>query len=569
MARITHPTNIHYRYPQSPTFKLTPQSQPDPQAVKGLPTILGAPENTATASQSSTLPDAFALHPYYTQAYTALTQAHRQHAQHLKSQGRQTALHLLAEGHFSKAHLMAALAKHANTPQALAGFFDALGPQNTLNALASVDPHNRDGIGPSGYAPLADPTRSHVWMGKGHLREIHSLEARHRDQVCAHRKTLARVLSKAVTGGLSDDFIQNLAITASTSTQTANQLSQVLAQSDDASLKSLKEALYNHLMTPEKALSPVSDADTRGWVRAATLLLANNPNARWIERLQDQVGSAGLSQFIATAVQGTVNITGLDGMPYGDEDYQQGLEGLLNGLSQLQGEAYTELKAHVFSAASDAMGETHTREELTEGLKALFVSDPKGIAVEIANNSNNKIHSTAAFSFFLKEAIIDNPNDEFTETLSLILKDLYQQATDSSISESENEKNSIALGVLFGNLRAAFDDAKAENAVDQDAVRNIANALAGLMTLFPVISIPLSATKDGIVVPFFDAVLNINNRAQVENMVLIDDKFYEIAEAMIAGFNGYRQHAGRNIGSVFDSAFSRSQSYSNNRLERN
>jgi hypothetical protein len=565
MTRIIRPTTTHYFNPPSST--LNQPRPPDSQAVKQLQAILNAPDDTAEASQSSPSPDTPALHPYLTPAFLA----HQQHSPYQKSQGRQTARDLMAEDRFTKDPIMAALAKHAYTPQALAGFFDALGPQHTLDAFYQVDHHDSDVIGPSGYAPLIDPTTSRLWIGKGHLQEIHPLEVRHRHHHREQQKTLADTLSKAMTGGLSDDFIQNLATTASQTPKTANKLSQILVQSDDAALIPLKDALFNNLMTSEKALSEASDADTQGWVRAATLLLGNDASGQKIEILQDQVGSAGLSQFIATAVQGTVNITGLDGMPYGDKDYQQGIEDLLIGVSQLQGEKYTELKAHVLSAASDAMGEVYTRKELTEGLKALFVSDSTGIAMEMANNLNNEIHSTSAFSFFLKEAIFNNPNpnDEFTKAVSLVLKDLYQEATDSSISESENEKSSITLGVLFGNLRAAFDDAKAENAADQDAVRNMANALTGLTTLFPGISIPLSATKDAIVVPFFDAILNINNRAQAKNMDLIDDKFYEIAEAMIAGFNGYRQNTGRNMGSVFDSAFSRSQSYSDNRLERN
>lgn len=559
MTRIIRPATAQYFTPQTTT--LNQPRPPDPGAVKQLQAILDAPENSAKASESSPSPDAPSLHTYLTQLY-------QQRAQH---QGRQAALHMLAEGRFTKDHIMATVAKYAHNPQALAGFFDALGPQHTLRALADGEHHKQASLDPSGYAPLVDPTTNYLWTGKGHLQEIYPLEARRRDHVRRHQKTLADALGNAVTGGLSDDFVQNLAMTVSTTPKTANQLSQILAQSDETALISLKETLYHNLMTPQKALSETLSANTRGWVRAATLLLADNPSAHWFEPLQDQVGSMGLSQFITTAVQGTVNIIGLDRMPYGDEDYQQGLEGLLGGLSQLQGEAHTELKAHVFSVACDAMGETHTRKELTEGLKALFVSDPKGIAMEIANNLNNEIHSTSAFSFFLKEAIFNNPNpnDKFTEALSLVLKDLYQEATDCSMSESENEKSSITLGVLVGNLRAAFDDAKAENAANQEALCNIANALTGLTTLFPGISIPLSATKDAIVVPFFDAVFNINNRAQAKNMNLIDDKFYEIAEAMIAGFNGYRQSAGRNMGSVFDSAYSRSQSYSDNRLERN
>jgi hypothetical protein len=478
----------------------------------------------------------------------------------------------MAEDRFSKARIMAALAQHANTPQALAGFFDALGPQHTLDALRSVDHHDRD-VMSSGYGPLVDPARRYGWLGKDQVQQIHLLEAFHRDRLHGQRETLADALSKAVTGGLSDTFIQDLAMTASSTPQTANQLSQVLAQSDDAVLIPLKEALYHNLMTPEKALKPVGDADTRGWVRAATLLLGDNPSGQWIEPLQDSVGSAGLSQFIATAVQGTVNVTGrADGFPYGDENYQQGLEGMLSGLSQLQGEEHTELKAHVFSAASDAMGETHTREELTEGLKALFMSDPKGVAMEISNTSNDAIQSPTAFSFFFKEAIFNNPDpdNKFIEAVSLTTKELYKDATNSSLSEKENVMSSQALGLLFGGLQAAFNDAKVENAADQDAVRSMANALTGLVTLFPGISIPLSATKDAIVVPFFGDLFNRGNRAQAEKMDLIDQTFNKLLGAMIAGFNGYTEQTDRfTVGGHFEIRRNSAEFAGNNNLNKN
>jgi hypothetical protein len=267
-------------------------------------------------------------------------------------------------------------------------------------------------------------------------------------------------------------------------------------------------------------------------------------------------------------VQNTANITGLDGMPYGDEDYQWGLEGLLNGLSQLQGAEYTQLKAHVFSAASDGMGETHTRKELTEGLKALFVSDPKGIAIEIANNSNHFVSSPTAFSFFFKEAIFNNPdpNGEFIEAVSSTLKNLYQEATDGSLSESDNEDSSMTLGVLFGSLRAAFDDAKADNKADQQAVRNIVNVLTGFATIYPGISTQLSAIKDGIVVPIFSDLFNSSNRVQAEKMNLIDDKFHEILRVMLAGLNGYKEETGRSIRSEFTSAFALTHNEGTNKL---
>jgi hypothetical protein len=471
MTRIIRPTTAHYYNPPSST--LNQPRPPDPEAVKQLQAILDAPEDTAEEPSSSQQRSATpALHPYLTQVYTSLVQAHRQHSQNLKSQGRQEALDIMAEDGFIKAHIMAGLAKHANNPQALAGFFDALGPQNTLNAFAHVDHHDGDVIGPSGYAPLVDPAMSHLWAGKGHLQEIHSLEARHRNYHREQRETLADALSKAITGGLSDDFIQNLAHTASTTTQTANQLNEVLAQSDDAALVPLKDALLDTLLTPQKALNPISNADTQGWVRAATVLLGDNASDQWIETLQDQVGSAGLSQFIETAVQGTVNITGLDGLPYGDEGYQQGIEGLLSGLSQLQGEEHTELKAHVFSAASDAMGETHTRKELIEGLKALFVSDPKGIAMEISYTSNNIIQSPTAFTFLFKETIFRKPNldNGFIKAVSSTLKNLYQDASSNELSEAKNASSARTLGHIFGSLKAAFEGAKADNQTDQETL---------------------------------------------------------------------------------------------------
>jgi hypothetical protein len=301
-------------------------------------------------------------------------------------------------------------------------------------------------------------------------------------------------------------------------------------------------------------------------------LLGNNPSAQWLESLQDAVGHDGLSQFITTAVQNTANITGLDRMSYGDEDYQRGLEGLLSGLSQRQGKEYTELKAHVFSAASDGMGETHTRKELTEGLKALFVSDPKGIAMEISNTSNDAIQNNTAFSFFFKEAIFNNPDSEgkFIKAVSLTLKDLYQDATNSLLSEKENIMSSQALGLLFGSLQAAFNDAKVENAADQDGVGNMVNALTGLATLFSGISIALSATKDAFVVPFFSNLFNSGNRAQAEQMDLIDGTFDKLLGAMIAGFNGYVEQTNRfAVGNHFETRCNSAESAGDKNLNKN
>jgi hypothetical protein len=108
-------------------------------------------------------------------------------------------------------------------------------------------------------------------------------------------------------------------------------------------------------------------------VRAATLLLGSDTSSQLAESLQRKAGSSELTYFISNAVQHSAKATpGLDGLPYYDQYYQQGVDGLLRGLSQLQGDEYTKLKAHVFSAANDAMGEQYTRKGLTEGLKALF-----------------------------------------------------------------------------------------------------------------------------------------------------------------------------------------------------
>jgi hypothetical protein len=434
-----------------------------------------------------------------------------------------------------------------------------------------MDHYDRDVIS-SGYGPLLDPARRYGWLSSGHLQDIHLVEAFHRDRLQGQRETLARALSQAVTGGLNDAFIQELANTASRTPKTANQLSQLFAQSDGAALIPSKEAFYNHLMIPKKALSPVNDSNTRGWVRAATLLLGDNPSAHWLEPLQNHVGSAGLSQFMTTTVQDTINIIGKsDRFPYGDEDYQRGLEGLLRGLSQRQGEEYTELKAHVFSAASDAMGETHTREELTEGLKELFVSDPKEIAMKIEKSRHNDTRNDTAFSYFFKEAVFNNPdpNDKFFKVISLTLKDLYQETANNSLSEIENTRNAKILGHLFGSLQVAFESAKSDNKTDQASVGNGINALVGLAAIFPQISTQLSATKDGIVVPILDTVFNINNRRQAQYMNLVDDKFDEIEDAMLAGFNGYEEDTNRRVGNDFDSGSNRVHRRASEALEQN
>jgi hypothetical protein len=568
VTRIIRPITAHYFNPSTSTLN---QSRPfDPQAVKQLQAILDAPEDTAEASHSSQKQsDAPSLNPYHTQAYTALVQAHQQHP---ASQGGQAALDRLAGGRFSKADLLATLAKHADNPQALAGIFDALGPQHTLDTFYQVDHHDRDVIGPSGYAPLPERGRGRLWEGN-------LVEALHRKEHFEQREIFADALSQALTGGLSDAFIQDLANTASTSTQTANQLSQILARSDDTALIPLKQALFNNLMTSEKALKLISDKDPqkqlkithqRGWVRAATLLLGDNPTAHWLEPMQRAVGSKELSQFIATAVHHTVDKK-LDGYSYGDENYQRGLESLLSGLSQLQGKEYTELKAQVFSAASEAMGETHNRKALTEGLKALFVSDPRGIATEIKHNLSNSIQSSTAFSFFFKETIFNNPDpdNKFIEAIASITKELYQNAVDSSLLESESEDSAMTLGLLFGSLRAAFNDAKVENAADQDAVRNMANALTGLATLFPGISVPLSATKDAVFNPVFGGLFNRDHRAQAEKIDLIDDTFNKLIDAMNAGFNGYRKQTGGHTGNFFSIERTTIESDGNNVLGKN
>lgn len=550
MTRITHPTMAYYFHSRTSTSNQPPA--PDRQAVKQLQASINASNDTARPM--FTRPNAPTRHHYFSQAYNSLVQAHQPQLTVPQSQGRQAALDMMAKGRFTKDHITAALAKYADTPHALAGFFASLGPQNTLNALLRVDHHDRDVMGPSGYAPVVDPAKDYLWVGKGHLQAIDLLEARHRDRHREQRGNLAEALSKAMTGGLSDAFVQDLADAASTTPRAANQLSQILVQSSEAALIPLKDALFNTLMTPQKALNPVSDVDTRGWVRAAMVLLENNSSDQWLEPLQDHVGSTRLSRFIATAVQGTVNITGLDGSPYGDEDYQRGLEGLLSGLSRLQGEKYTTLKAHVFSAASNAMGETHVREALTEGLKALFVSDPKGIAMEIKHGSSDFIQSNTAFSFFFKETLFNNLDfeDKFINAVSLTLKDLYQDATNGSLSQIENENSSMTLGVLFGSLQAAFEDAKLDNRADQDAVHNMVNVLTGFATIFPGISIGLAAAKDGIVVPFFSNLFNGSNRTQAEKMELIDETFNKLVGAMTAGFNGHRKQTGGNMGGFFN-----------------
>ncbi len=89
MTRIIRPMTAHYPTPQTSTLINQPRRPPDdPQAVKQLQAILDAPKDTAEASQSGASSDAPLLHPYLTQTYTALVQAHRQHSE---SQGRQTA----------------------------------------------------------------------------------------------------------------------------------------------------------------------------------------------------------------------------------------------------------------------------------------------------------------------------------------------------------------------------------------------------------------------------------------------------------------------------------------------
>jgi hypothetical protein len=522
---------------------------------------MNAPHDTVKAPLSSQQrPDASSLHHYFSQAYTSLVQAHRQHSQHLESQGRQSARDLMADSHVTADEVMTVLAKYSDSPAALAAFFEALGPRNSANALRYVNYQARDVMGSPAFTQLAD-------RDDGPLKEGNRIKAWRHEQRHELREILAEALGKGAEGGLSDDFIQGMAKAAGTDPKAANQLSNILSQCDDKALLPLKAAVLNALMIPEKALS--GNADTQPWVRAATLLLGSDPSGQLADSLQEQAGSRELTHFITTAVKHSAKATiGLDGLAYYDEYYQQGFDGLLKGLSQLQGEQYTDLKAHLFSTTSDAMGEHYTRKELTEGLKALFVSDPEGIAMEIMSNSNHLIASPTAFSFFFKEAIFNNPNpnDKFIEAVSLTLKDLYKNATDSSMGELEDETSSMTLGLLFGSLRAAFDDAKVDNKADQDAVRNMVNVLTGFATIFPQISTQLAAAKDGVVVPTFDFLLNGNNRLQAEKLDLIDDKFHEILRVMLAGFNGYKEETGRSIRSDFSSAFALTHDEGANKL---
>jgi hypothetical protein len=562
MTRIAHTThsNYHHRFPTD-----TLATQPNPQAAHQLQIAMKASEDNAvtpTLKDHAKLLKSVLSHP---STRTLLADFSQRRLKTLTDQGRQGARDLMNDSHVKADKVMNVFAKYRDYPAVLAGFFEALGPHNTVNALRYVDYKARDVIGSQAFTQLAD--RDDTSLG-----ELNRIKAWRHEQRNELREILAEALSKGAEGGLSDAFVQGMAKVASADPKTANQLSNILSQSDDEGLTPLKTAFLNTLMTADKALSEVSDTDTPRWVRAATLLLGSDTSSQLAESLQRKAGSSELTYFISNAVQHSAKATpGLDGLPYYDQYYQQGVDGLLRGLSQLQGDEYTKLKAHVFSAANDAMGEQYTRKGLTEGLKALFTSDAKGIAIEVQNASENDIQSLSAFAYFFKETIFDYPDSEsqFLEAVSTTLKSLYQSATDDSIDETENELNARALGLMFGNLQAAFEVAKADNQMNQNAVQNTINILTGFATIYPHLSRQIGALKDGAIVPFFDALLNGKRRRQTQDIDLIDTIFGKLEGAILAGFNGYLEHTGRTSRDVYDLASAKAVSSSRKDLFKN
>jgi hypothetical protein len=122
---------------------------------------------------------------------------------------------------------------------------------------------------------------------------------------------------------------------------------------------------------------------------------------------------------------------------------------------------------------------------------------------------------------------------------------------------------------MFGNLQAAFEVAKADNQMNQNAVQNTINILTGFATIYPHLSRQIGALKDGAIVPFFDALLNGKRRRQTQDIDLIDTIFGKLEGAILAGFNGYLEHTGRTSRDVYDLASAKAVSSSRKDLFKN
>lgn len=557
MTFINRPASPSSPYPLSDpstpslaTSKGTPA--PDPQAVARLQALLSS---AAKASTSPPLQDEAKLLNIFVPR-DSLRQVLQQLQQQTSApstcedQGRRAAQEVLADGKIKATEVLNVLATHRAAPKTLAAFFTTLGPLTTFDALHQTDRHASYVINSSAYRQLAD-------LGDRILGEGDKLKALRCAQRLELREILAEGLARAVDGGLGDDFMAQLATAASVESKAANTLSSILLQSEDEALMPLKATFFDTLLGERKVLSGNYDP---GWMRATALLLGSDSSGQLAASLQDKAGSSELTYFVRTTLEHSATATrGLYGSTYYDEDYQRGFDGLLQGLSRLEGSAYTELKAHVLSVASDAMGETYTRPGLTQALQDLFVSDPQGIAMEISNSGNNDVQSPTAFSYLFKQAIFEKPNqnNEFIDAVSATLRDLYVKATNDSLSEAKNASGGKTLGHTYGSLQSAFESAISNNKADQETVRNKINALVGFGTALPQYGTGIGALKDGAVVPLLSTLFNSKHREQENNMHLINKIFDKLEDAMQAGFNGYEKATARRIGNDFNTGFDR------------
>ena len=177
---------------------------------------------------------------------------------------------------------------------------------------------------------------------------------------------------------------------------------------------------------------------------------------------------------------------GLAVPPVGDQFHSDwalmkgdGLERVVGMTGNLKGSEYGDFRARIFRDAATILKDTRTgdplRQSLTDNLKTLFTSDPRGLVDKLFDNNgatDSPYDSTGqALSLFLRDALFANPESdgEFVNTVSKLMGDIRADMlnADNLGKNPNNEYYGKILGDVLGSVASAYKRAVEDNGEDQ------------------------------------------------------------------------------------------------------
>lgn len=190
-----------------------------------------------------------------------------------------------------------------------------------------------------------------------------------------------------------------------------------------------------------------------------------------------------------------------------------------------------------------------------------FASDPQSVKEELIKNYGQGIEQLLQGILLSQE----KPSDATIHAFSKLIAEVYQNATNSNLSQSENKTHAETLGMILGGLGGLRNEVIAKRKVRffnwwYDYTELDKRWLALFTDIFfmdlshesHMKFISTSSTSN--VNEVAESLTKINHIKQKKGDDLVGEAIDKIVESVIADFNGYKEKTGRNIRTVFNGA---------------